>query len=402
MLGSSDDAPSRPRLLRKIRAGIIGTGFAASCHVDALLRVGVELGVVAGSSREKAESFAAAKGIARACGDPLYLIDDDSIEVVHNCTPNHLHAEINKAALDSGKHLLSEKPLGMNSEETASLVHAAAQSDVVSGVCFIYRHYPLVRQVKSLIDGGDVGVPHLVHGNYLQDWLLRETDWNWRLDSGKGGASRAVADIGSHWLDLVQYVTGDHVVEVFAELGTLHARRLRPEGGRHTFAANGEPHGAMTEVDTEDSGAALLRFASGARGVFHVSQVSAGHKNRLFFEIDAAQGSLAWDQEQPNRLWMGRRDDANSELLRDPALLSDEAAPLAHLPGGHTEGWHDALKNLFSDFYAAVAAHQRSESYAGDFATFSDAHRVMLEVEAIVKSHRGGLWTKVDEAEVQE
>lgn len=375
------------------RAGIVGTGFAASSHVDALRRIGVDIAGIAGSSRAKAARAADAFGIPRAFADLGALLDDDSVDVVHNCTPNHLHAEVNAAALAAGRHLLSEKPLGMSSAETLRLVDLAAATPAVTGVCFNYRHYPLVRQAKTFMEEGTYGRPHLVHGSYLQDWLLFEDDWNWRLDSGKAGPSRAVADIGSHWLDLVQYVTGDTVTEVCAHLGTLHPTRTRPEGASTTFARSEPVRGEVTAIDTEDYATVLLRFGGGAGGSFLVSQVSAGRKNRLFFEIDAARASFAWDQEEPNTLWIGHRDQSNQELARDPALLAPEAARLAHFPGGHQEGWPDGLKNLLLDFYAAVAdgdVHGRS------FATFREAHRIVVVVEAIVASDRERAWVEVD------
>jgi predicted dehydrogenase len=385
-------------IVNRTGAGVIGTGFAASAHVDALKRAGVELVAVAGSSHDKAENFAASHGIQRAYGDPLALIADDSVEVVHNCSPNHLHAEFNGAVLDASKHLLSEKPLGVTSRETAVLVDAANNRDVITAVCFNYRYYPLVREAKDLIERGEMGTPHLIHGGYLQDWLLYETDWNWRLETTKGGRSRAMADIGSHWLDLVQHITRDPVVEVCAQLSRLHEYRERPETAGDTFTSHGKGRpGLFTAVGTEDYGAALLRFRSGARGAFHVSQVSAGHKNRLFFEVDARRASLAWDQEEPNRLWIGHRDRPNSELVRDPDLLSEQAASLAHYPGGHTEGWGDALRNLMLDFYTAVAARQRSESYAPHLASFADAHQSMRLVEAIVRSDQAGSWERIDD-----
>ena len=386
--------------MRKIGVGVIGTGFAASSHAEALRRLpGVELVAVAGSTRENAERAADEWGAARAYGDYRELLADDAIGAVHDCTPNHLHADVNAAVLEAGKHVLSEKPLALDSGETAELLRAAAGADVVSGVCFNYRHYPLVRQLKALVAAADDGPVHFVRGAYLQDWLLHETDWNWRLETEKAGASRAVADIGSHWLDLAEHVSGDRVAAVCADVGTLHAERSRPAGEVETFAGGGEGERTRVAVSTEDFASVLLRFESGARGAVTVSQVTAGRKNRLLLELDAGTASYAWDQEEPNRLWIGRRDGANSELLRDPSLLVPEAAALAHYPGGHQEGWPDALRNLCADFYAAVAAHEAGAEHESSFAAFADAHRTMRLVEAILASDRDGGWVDVRAAE---
>src|SRR5436305_6755066 len=389
----------------RIRAGIVGTGFAATSHADALARVpGAVLLAVAGTSAEKARVAADRFGAERAYPDYRALLADPDVDAVHDCTPNDMHAEVNAAALAAGKHVLSEKPLAIDSTQTAALARQAAAARGISGVCFNYRHYPLVAQARMMITAQDLGAVHLVHGGYLQDWLLFPDDWNWRLDPSRAGASRAVADIGSHWLDLVQHVTGDRIAAVMADLCTVHPQRWRPEGGAGTFeraAPRGENRdagrrqGRSVRVDTEDAASVLLRFASGARGAATVSQVSAGRKNRLFFEIDAARASLAWDQEEPNQLGIGRRDRENANLVRDPSLLRPEAAALARYPGGHQEGWPDALRNLVEDFYRAAAAHDRGRPYAGSVASFRSAHQIALIVDAALESSRSGTWAMV-------
>lgn len=382
--------------MRRISVGIVGTGFAASAHIEALRRIaGVHIVAIAASNKEKATSAAARYGIERAHGDYRAMLDVDVVAVVHNCTPNNLHADINDAVLRSGKHLLCEKPLGMNSEETARLAAAASRAPVMTGVCFNYRHFPLVRQAKEMLSSGRYGNPHLVHGGYLQDWLLHDDDWNWRLESERAGASRAVADIGSHWLDLVEYVTGDRVARVFADLAILHPERLRPGGEVETFQQSEAPQHERRVIDTEDMAVVTLRFSSGCVGALTVSQVSPGRKNRLTWEIDTGSVALAWDQEDPNRLWIGRRDGSNEEIVRDPSLLGPEAASLAHYPAGHQEGWPDGLKNLMLDFYAAVDAHDRGEQHEASFATFAEADHVTRVVEAIVESSRSGAWVDV-------
>jgi predicted dehydrogenase len=380
----------------RIRVGVIGTGFAATSHIDALRRIPfVEVSAIAASSDAKAAAAGKRFGVDRTFGDYRALLDFKAIDVVHDCTPNYLHSAINRDALGAGKHLLSEKPLALDTRETSSLVDDAARAGVVTGVCFNYRHFPLVRQAKAMLAANEIGSPHLVHGGYLQDWLLFPTDWNWRLDTEKGGASRAIADIGSHWMDLVQYITGHRIDEVFAVLDTVHDERQRPRDEVETFARSTAQDLEPVWMETEDAATVVFRTDRGLRGTFTVSQVSPGWKNRLFFEVDGAQGSLSWDQEEPNRLRIGKRDEPNAELLRDPAMMVPEAAALAHYPAGHQEGWPDALMNLFVDFYSAVTARGDGTEYRPSFATFEDAHRITEAVEAILASHRMQSWQTV-------
>jgi predicted dehydrogenase len=380
-----------------IRVGIVGTGFSGAAHVEAVRRIpGAKVVAIAGSRRERGREAAARLDVERSFGDYRALVAEDDIDAVHNCTPNHLHAEVTLAALEAGKHVLSEKPLGIDSSETARLVEAAAGADAVAGVCFNYRHYPLVRELRDQLAGGRHGAPLLVHGHYLQDWLLERTDWNWRLEPQKSGSTRAVADIGSHWVDLAQHVTGRRVEAVAASLTTVHPTRLRPRGEVHTFTRAGDVERDEVAIRSEDAASALLRLSGGLHGVVTVSQVSAGRKNRLWIEVDAAQSALQWDQEEPNRLWIGRRDDANRELVRDAGLLSPGAAALAHYPGGHQEGWPDGLKNLIAEFYAAVAARRDGAEPDCAVATFAEAHHVQRVVEAIARSHEDGGWVAVE------
>jgi predicted dehydrogenase len=370
-----------------LRAAVVGVGFAGSTHAEALARIpGVELAAVVASSAESARAAGARLRAERAEHDYRKVLADPSIDVVHNCTPNDLHAEINHAVLEAGKHLVAEKPLATGAAETAALVDAARAHDLVSAVCFNYRYYPLVRELRELLASGEYGRPHLVHGGYLQDWLLRETDWNWRVDAARGGPSRAVADIGAHWLDLAEFVVQDRVVSVSAKLGRLHDTRRRP-GEVQTFTRS-IAGGAEIAITTEDMACVLLEFASGTLGSVVVSQVSAGRKNRLHVSVDAAAAGFTWDQEDPNVLWIGHRDRANEQLPRDPTLLGADAARLAHYPGGHQEGWADTFKNLFLDFYAAVEAHGSGSTPEGAFASFADAHHSALLVEAILASDR--------------
>ena len=379
----------------RIRVGVVGTGFAASSHLDALSRLPeVEVTGIAGSTPEKGRAAADRFGLARGYRHWQELVSAGDVDAVHNCTPNYLHAEVTSGALSAGKHVLAEKPLAMDSDETRALREQAAASPVVAGVCFNYRHYPLIQQARAMLASGEEGAVHFIRGSYLQDWLLHEDDWNWRLETSKAGTARAMGDIGSHWLDLIQHLTADRVVAVMADLGTLHTERLRPSGEVETFARS-EGGRERVRVETDDFGSVLLRFAGGARGAFTVSQVSPGWKNHLTFEIDSARACLSWDQEEPNTLRIGRRNSANALLPRDPALLGGGAAALAHYPGGHQEGWPDGLRNMFTDFYAAVAAQRGGREHRASFATFDDAHRITLLVEAIAESDRSRTWVEI-------
>jgi predicted dehydrogenase len=349
---------------------------------------------VAASTPERAAEAAARLGVERSTADLDSLLADGGIDVIDNCTPNHLHAGITLAALEAGKHVLSEKPLAMDTGETAELVAAAARAGTVTGVCFNYRHFPLVQQARAMLGSRP---PHMIRGGYLQDWLLYEDDWNWRLLTSQAGASRAVGDIGSHWLDLAGHITGRPVRRVYARLGRLHETRRRPDEVHATFErARGD--GTLLDVDTEDFATVLFDLEGGCPGVFSVSQVSPGMRNRLTIELDTADATLAWNQEQPNQLWIGHRDRPNEVLLRDPALLEPRAAALAHYPAGHEEGWPDALANLAAEFTEDVLAHRRGERRESLVASFADAHRVQATVEAIIESGRTGAWVDVSEA----
>lgn len=384
--------------MNPIKVGIVGAGFIGPAHVEALRRLGrVEVVALAASTPASAEAKARALAVPRAYGRYEELVADPEVQVVHNCAPNHLHLPLNLAALSAGKHIVSEKPLGLNSEETRRMVRAAEESGRVHAVVFNYRMYPLVQQARAMIRAAELGEVRLVHGAYLQDWLLYDTDFNWRIEPELGGPSRVVADIGSHWCDLAMFVSGLDIVEVCADFATFIPVRRKPKRAVATFtgAALRPEDYEPVPITSEDYASVLLRFANGARGSFLVSQVSAGRKNGLWLEVDGSESALAWRQEEPNELWIGHRDRPNQLLAKDPALLRPEAQPYAHYPGGHGEAYPDGLRNLFQNVYRFIAEGGDPRTDPVDFPTFHDGDRSVRVVEAIVNSARERRWVQV-------
>lgn len=381
----------------KISAGIIGTGFIGPAHVEAGRRLGnVEFIAVAEATEELASEKAAAMSIPRSYGNYQDLLADPDVQVVHNCTPNHLHFEVNRDILAAGKHVISEKPLAMNTQESKELLSLARDSGLIHAVDFNYRFYPLVQHAREMVRSGEIGDVFSIHGSYLQDWLYLPTDWNWRLVPELSGDSRAVADVGSHWCDLMQFISGQSITRVFADLHTVHKTRMRPKKEVETYAGKElDPSDyEAQEINTEDYASVLFEMQNGTRGVFTVSQVAAGRKNRLHFELDGSKCAIAWDQEKPNEMWIGYRDKANEILTKDPSLLHEAAREYAHYPGGHPEAYPDGPKNLFRNVYRAVEQGQMPSD--PDWSTFEDGHKEVAICEAVLTSHKNQQWTDVD------
>lgn len=380
------------------RAAILGTGFMSWVHADALRRNGVEVYGILGSSLQKSEAAARQLGAAKAFASLEDLLNDPHVNCVHVCTPNRSHYEIVSEAITAEKHVLCEKPLAMTTQESAALRDLAAQHpELCTGVNYNIRFYPLCGEVRSRVQSGSLGNVFHINGSYVQDWLLKQTDYNWRVLADEGGTLRAVADIGTHWLDLVRWISGLEVEEVLADLVTFYPTRIRPHGEVVTFSGkDAQPNaeaGHPVDITTDDYGAILLKFVGGARGTLHVSQVSAGRKNCLRFEVSGAEGSAAWDSESPNSLWLGHRDTANEQLTRDPALLSTAARANAMYPGGHNEGYADSFRACFAAFYADV--RRSPAERVGGYPTFADGHREIQICEAILQSHQQRAWVKV-------
>jgi len=377
-----------------LRAAVIGAGFVGRAHIESLRRQGIPVLGVLGSSRDRAAESARALRIDRAYSSLDELAKDKEVDVVHICTPNHLHAEQTTVLMRAGKHVMCEKPLAMNTKESAQLIDLARKENRVGGVTYNLRYYPLCQQARASVDAGAIGEPRLVHGSFLQDWLLYPTDWNWRLETQLGGDLRAVSDIGTHWMDLTSWVTARRITEVCADLATVIPVRQKPRGRVETFQEGGKAASDAVKIATDDYASVLVHYEGNLRGVFTVSQVSAGRKARLWFEVDGSEGSLAFDTENPNTLWIGRRKQANEEMMKDPSLMDPAARGYSVYPGGHTEGYPDTFAQLFKDFYAYIEA--------GDFAakrrfpTFETGHVEMVLCDAIAVSGRERRWVKVD------
>jgi predicted dehydrogenase len=377
--------------------GIVGAGFVGPHHIDAVRRLGfVDVVAVAGSNDESGRRKAEQLGARKGYGNYQALIEDPDVQVVHVATPNHLHFQIISAALSKGKHVVSDKPLAATATESRQLVEQARRAKVIAAVTFNYRGNPLVQQARHAVARGDIGTPTFLHGYYLQDWLLKDTDYSWRLDPEKGGGSSALGDIGSHWCDLAQHVTGLHITHVLGDITTVIPQRKKPRRALEAFQTGAGSDMEIVDVRVEDLASVLVRFDNGAKGTFSAGQVCAGHKNDLVLEVCGSKAAVCWRQERQNELWIGRRDKANEVLQKDPSLMDSEVRGYARLPGGHQEAWADAFCNLMRDVYGFIAAGRPDAVYPPTVATFEDGYRCNCIVEAILESAKqGGVWTKV-------
>jgi predicted dehydrogenase len=376
-----------------VGAAVIGTGFIGTVHVEALRRIGVQVRGVLGSTPERGAARAATLGVPRAYASLEDLLDDPAVDVVHVTSPNDLHLPQAKAVLAAARHVVCEKPLAMSAVESRELVELAARTGLVNAANFNIRYYPLNQHAHEVVTSGGLGDVRLVTGRYFQDWLLLDSDWNWRLQPERGGALRAVGDIGSHWLDLMAFVTGQRVTAVMAELATFIEQRREPTGPVETFSTEVAAETVARDIATEDAATILLRFENGARGSVSISQISAGRKNSLQYEIDGSESSVAWDSEQPDQIWFGHRERPNEILIKNPALMGDAGRAAAALPGGHVEGFGDTFAAHFRAVYADVAAG--GPAARPSYPTFADGHDEMLVNDAIAESARVGHWVDV-------
>jgi predicted dehydrogenase len=378
--------------MKSIRTAIFGTGFMGRVHLEAVRRVeSVEAAAVVGRNEEAARRLGDAFSVP-AITDFHEVLRDPKIDAVHICTPNAQHFSMAKEALQAGKHVICEKPLTTTVAEAEELVSLAGRNGVRNCVCHNLRYYPMVQQMRRMCEAGDLGEILVAQGTYSQDWLLYDTDWNWRIDAKAAGPSRCMADIGSHWFDMAEHITGLRLTSLCADLQTFHATRKKPKHSVETFANKlmGPEDYIETPVDTEDFGAVLFRMGARTRGSVTASQVSAGRKNRLSIEIYGTKSSVAWDQERPDELWVGHRDVGNEIFVKDPSLLKPGARSYADLPGGHSEGYDDTFKQVFRRFYASIRAKD-----APEYPQFVDGLRQLTILNSVLESHRKRGWMDV-------
>jgi predicted dehydrogenase len=381
--------------MERLKVGIIGAGFIGPAHVEALKRTGLaDVIGVADMDLEMAKAKAAMMGLSKAYTNYQELLADDEIDVVHVCTPNHLHYQMAKLALEAGKHVVCEKPLAMNSDEAKELVTIATEKGLVNAVHFNLRFYPLVHQVKAMVESGELGDIFAINGSYQQDWLFYETDYNWRLEPEFSGESRAVADIGSHWLDAVEFMTGLNIQKVCADFATFHPIRKKPLKPVETYSGKMlKPEDyADINIGTEDYATVLLKFNGKAHGSLTVNQVAAGRKNRCYFEIYGSKKSVSFNTERCNELWVGNRDGGNEILMKDPSLLHQSAVSTISFPGGHNEGFPDTSKQMFKKLYTYIMDGGKGEA---NFPTFGAGLRELELCERIVESAHEEAWKEV-------
>lgn len=382
--------------MKPIRTAIVGTGFMGRVHLEAVRRTeGVEVAAIVGRTEDAAQRLGAGFGVPLMKADYREVLRDRTIDAVHVCTPNAQHYSMTKDALETGKHVLCEKPITMAVREAEELVSLAAKQGLRNCVCHNLRYYPMVQQMRQLREAGELGEILVVQGTYSQDWLLYDTDWNWRADSKVSGPSRCMADIGSHWFDLAEHLTGLRVTSLCADLQTFHRTRKRPKHSVETFANKlmGPEDYIETPVDTEDFGAVIFRMGTRTRGCMSASQVSAGRKNGFRMEIYGSRSSVAWNQERPDELWVGHRDSGNALFVKDPSLLLPGARGFADLPGGHSEGYDDTFKQVFRRFYASIGS-----SGTAEYPQFVDGLRQLKILDAVLESYRARKWVDVPAA----
>ncbi|MGA8683873.1 MAG: Gfo/Idh/MocA family oxidoreductase [Candidatus Sulfotelmatobacter sp.] len=380
--------------MKLIKTAIIGTGFMGRVHLEAVRRLEyVEAAAIAGRNADAARRLGAGFSTPKIAADYREILRDPAIDVVHICTPNAQHFSMAKEALQAGKHVICEKPLATSVEEGEELVSIAERQGLRNCVCHNLRYYPMVQQMRRMREDGDLGEILVVQGTYFQDWLLYDTDWNWRVDAKAGGPSRCMADIGLHWFDMAEHVTGLCVTSLCADLQTFHPSRRKPKHSVETFSnklLSPEDY-RETAVDTEDFGAVIFRMGERTRGTVTASQVSAGRKNRLSIEICGTRASVAWNQERPDELWVGHRDAGNEIVVKDPSLLKPAVRDYADLPGGHSEGYDDTFKQVFRRFYASIS----NPGGVPEYPQFIDGMRQLTILNAVLQSHRMRSWIDV-------
>ncbi len=382
--------------MKTIKVGLIGTGYIGMVHLEMLRRLGgVEVAAVADANKDLARGAAEKFGISRVFGSADEMIADPGIEVVHNCAPNNVHFNINAKAIRAGKEVLSEKPLALDSRESAELLALAERHKTLTAINFCYRYYPVVQEAAARARRGDLGDVRAFVGHFLQDWLFFETDYSWRLDPKVAGKANVIADLGSHWCDLVQFITGQKIVEVMAELHTCLPKRRKPKAGPLSFGAGQAGDSEEVAIELDDYASLFLRLANGARGNFTTCQAAAGRKVEIEIQVFGSKESYAWNHVHPNALWIGHREKANEVFYESSLQQAEGTRKYAALPTGHPMGYHDAVFNLFRDYYEAVAAKREGKPFTATFPDFRIGHEMMCVIGAAVESNKSGRWAKV-------
>ncbi|MEW5815176.1 MAG: Gfo/Idh/MocA family oxidoreductase [Spirochaetota bacterium] len=377
-----------------IKVGLLGTGYIGGVHLEALARIGgVKVTAVSDVNLDLANKAAARFNIEKACNDPMEIIKDRNIDVIHNCTPNKFHYILNREALNQGKHILSEKPLSMTSGEAEELVNIAVKKGAVTGVDFCYRYYPVVQEMAVRIRRGECGDVRMATGSWFQDWLCYTTDYSWRLDKSESGESNITADLGSHWFDLIQFVTGLNVTEVLGDLVTIIKERKKPKRQVLAFEKAGNVETETVRIEVDDYSCILFRLSNGAPGSFTTSQLCQGRKSTTEFQIYGSQCSFAWDHRRSNELWIGYRDKPNETLVENAQLQDLSTAKYANLPAGHPLGYHDAVLNLFKDYYEDVKNGGSDKN--SNRPTFCTGYDEMKILDAVLESKKNQTWAEV-------
>ena len=381
--------------MKHLKAAIAGLGFMGVTHAEALRRLGIEIVGIIGIDVEEGRNAIDKFGVDRIYEDFDQLVHDPDVDVVHICTPNYLHYPMSKSALLAEKHVICEKPLANTQEEARELKQIAETCQCVAAVNYNLRFYPLCQEAHAKVNNGELGNINIIHGQYCQDWLFLPTDWNWRLEQKLGGDLRAVSDIGTHWADMVTWITNSSITGVMADLATIVSPRIKPTREVETFASKltTQVEGESIDIHTEDYGAILLTFSNGARGILMVSQVSAGRKNHFWWEVNGSKASLWWDQESPNQLWVGHRERPNEYIIKDPALMDQDIRIYASFPGGHAEGYPDTFMQMFKTVYTYIT--NGDSTVEPTYPTFKDGWREMVLCEAIQRSAKEKRWINI-------
>jgi predicted dehydrogenase len=379
---------------RTLKTAVFGTGFVGRVHMEGIVRTGfVELYGLAEAQADKAKALGAEYRIPKVTTDYRELLADPELDAVHICTPNALHYPMAKAALEAGKHVVCEKPLSTSPELVRELIGIANARKLRNCTNHNLRYYPMVQHMRRMVEAGELGDILVVQGTYSQDWLLYDTDWNWRIDAKENGPSRTMADIGSHFCDMAEHVTGMRITSLCADLQTFHKTRRRPKGPIETFAGKTLRPEDYIEVpiSTEDFGSVIFRMGDRARGAFTASQVNVGRKNRLNLEVYGTKCGISWDQERPDELWIGQRNSPNQIIVKDPSLMQAKARPYADLPGGHSEGYDDTFKQVFRRFYRSILDPKMTPEYP----QFVDGLRQLTILDAELASAKNRGWADV-------